>query len=623
MKLLKKLDLTPQKMIPATIAIIIASIIILIGYHFGMELMTGVPTEQDWTEKAVTLEEVATEKEPSLNMMLTHLKNIAKERHTTNSDEVKLVRQYLCEQFESMGYEYEIVKDTYEGPGLAVLDMQHHLGLTEEDAIAERERKSGTFKHYYSDHYRENYEEEEILPVEHLLVKVIPENVSNEKAVLVMSHFDSMSSSTNTTDTGMSVASILEAMRLLKNEELVRPIYFWFTDGEEVSLLGAETLLDDMPELADNVEYVLNFSGYGPEGNQFLICTNENNSAILEFFKNANTKVTAFSLFTDGVAKWGVDEYRNVLKPAGFQGLDFAAVVDSHEYHGTMHDSIDNLNRDYANSALYNITTLIRYCATTDTNNIITSNGTVASSVTSDSDTLLFTLPFFKHITVAAKQLQTIHLIIVAVILLFVLILHKITNDAKQDTNPSEFVAYIGGGLLAVILSAYIFDRTIFLAVDWSIRGYLLIPFSFAGLYIFTKALGFKKGEVGTFWCLFVFLGALSIITTLWIPDLSYPFVAAFIVLNLIELFIAYTKGIVRTILVLLVTIPGGALIVALFSTWQVIAYATVGATLFGALFLILMPSFAVIYHGVNAAVKSACKQEFQPNMNPTIPKEL
>ncbi|MBO5088239.1 MAG: hypothetical protein J6C01_06150, partial [Lachnospiraceae bacterium] len=174
--------------------------------------------------------------------------------------------------------------------------------------------------------------------------------------------------------------------------------------------------------------------------------------------------------------------------------------------------------------------------------------------------------------------------------------------------------------LLAVILSAYIVDLLTANFISWTIRGYILIPVSFTMLYIVTKALGFKKGEVGTFWCLFVFLGALSVITTLCIPELSYLFVAAFILLNIIELFIAYTKGVIRTIFVLLIAIPGGAYITALFATWQVIAYATVGLTLFGALFLILMPAFGVIYHGVNAAIKSVCKEEFRPNLNPTGP---
>lgn len=623
MNLLKKLDLTPQKIIPATIAIIIASIIIIIGYHFGMQLMTGVPVEKDWTEENVTLENVMDKEDASLNMMLSHLNVIAAERHTTNSEELGSVREYLCQQFEIMGYEYEIIEDSYEGTELAVLDMQHHIGLSKEDAIDEKERKSGTFKHYYSEHYRENYEGDEVLPVKHLLVKVIPENVTNEKAVLVMTHYDSTSSSTSTTNGGMSVASVLEAMRLLRNEEMVRPVYFWFSDGEEVSLLGAETLINDHTELANSVEYVLNFTGYGPEGNQFLICTNENNRAILEYFKNADTKVTAFSLFSNGVSKWGVDEYRNALKPVGFQGLDFAAVVDSKEYYNTMHDSVENLDRDYANAALYNITKLITYCATTDTSNIVHADGTVSKGVKSDSDTILFTLPLFKYVTVSAKQLQTIHLIIIVVIILLVLLLQKLTNDTKPDTNLSEFLAYIGGGLITVIISAYIFDRTIFLGTDWSIRGYFLIPISFAALYIFTKALGFKKGEVGTFWNLLIFLGATSAITTLCVPALSYPFVAAFIVLNVIELLNAYTKGIVKTILLLLVTIPGGVLIVSLFATWQVIAYATVGATLFGALFLILMPCFGVVYHGINAAVNAVIKPEFKPMMRTTIPEEL
>lgn len=624
MKLLKKLDLTPQKIIPALITIILSSIIIMIGYYFGIQIVTGIPVAKDWVEKDVTLENLLEDdgsaNEASLNMMLSHLKVIANDRHTTNSEEAQSIREYLCKQFEIMGYEYEIIEDTYEGKELAVLDMQHHLGLNEEDARAERERKSGWFKHFYSEHYNENYEEGEILPTKHLLVKIVPDNISNEKAVLVMCHYDSVRSSTNAANGGMSVASILEAMRLLQNKELVRPIYFWFSDGEEVSLLGAETLLNDCVELTDNVEYVLNFTGYGPEGNQFLICTNQYNSAILQHLKNANTKIAAFNLFSNGFDKWGVDEYRNVLKPVGFQGLDFASIVDPNEYYNTMHDSIENLDRDYANTALYNITTLISYCATTNTDNIILSDGTTSDSVITNRDTILFTLPFFKQVTVPAKQLQIAQFIIIGIITLLVLILQKATSNVKPESNLSEFIAYIGGGLLTVLLSAYIVDLITSHLISWTIRGYILIPISFAMLYILTKALGFKKGEVGTFWCLFVFLGILSILTSLLIPELSYPFVAAFVVLNVIELFIAYTKGVLRTILVLPITILGGILIISLFATWQIIAYATVGLTLFGGLFLILMPAFCVIYHGINAAVQSVCKEEFRPNLNPTVP---
>ncbi len=619
MNLLKKLDLTPRKVIPATIAIIVSSIIIMIGYYFGMQLLTGVPVTKDFVEQDVTLENVLAnttlENEASLNMMLSHLKVISKDRHTTNSEELQAVREYLCQQFELMGYEYEIVEDTYEGKELAVLDMQHLLGMSKKEALDEKERKSGNFKHFYSEHYKENYEQDEILPVKHLFVKVVPENVTNEKALLVMCHYDSSRSSTGAGNGAMSAASVLEAMRLLRNQDLVRPIYFWFSDGEEISLLGAETLLKTHPEFVDEVEYVLNFTGYGSEGNQFLICTNEYNSAMLEHLKNANTTIAAFSLFKNGFNKWGADSYRNVLKPVGFQGLDFAAIVDSNEYYNTMHDSVENLDRNYANAALTNITSLITYCATTDTNSITLSDGTTANSVTSDCDTILFTLPFFKQVTVPAKKLQMIQFIILAVLALLVLILQKTTNMVKTETNASECAAYIGGALLAVILCAYIPNLIGIQMVDWSIRGFFLIPFSFAALYIFTKILGHKKGEVGTFWCLFIFLGALSILTTLFVPELSYLFVAAFIVLILLELFIAYTKKIAQTILVLLITIPCGAYIVALFATWQVIAYTTVGPTLFGALFLILMPPFCVIYHGVNAAITSAMKPEFRPNM--------
>ncbi len=60
-----------------------------------------------------------------------------------------------------------------------------------------------------------------------------------EECVIFMAHTDTVPNSPGAFDNSLSVASLLESMRLLAGKALQRDVLFLFTDGEEIGLLGA------------------------------------------------------------------------------------------------------------------------------------------------------------------------------------------------------------------------------------------------------------------------------------------------------------------------------------------------------------------------------------------------
>src|SRR5205814_9841659 len=82
---------------------------------------------------------------------------------------------------------------------------------------------------------------------------------SQEKAVLLVAHYDAVNAGPGASDDGVAVAAFLEAARALKSlPQLKRDIIFLFTDGEEKGLQGARAFVSD-PSWSQDVGIVLNF----------------------------------------------------------------------------------------------------------------------------------------------------------------------------------------------------------------------------------------------------------------------------------------------------------------------------------------------------------------------------
>lgn len=76
----------------------------------------------------------------------------------------------------------------------------------------------------------------------------IPGTANSSHDVLITGHYDSAPSAPGAGDNGVSVAAMLESMRVLEaGEPLDNDIVLLFTDGEEQGVLGAEAFVDKHP----------------------------------------------------------------------------------------------------------------------------------------------------------------------------------------------------------------------------------------------------------------------------------------------------------------------------------------------------------------------------------------
>jgi hypothetical protein len=89
----------------------------------------------------------------------------------------------------------------------------------------------------------------------------VKEGKNREEIVLVAAHYDSVGAGPGAWDNSAGVAAVLEVARILATvEELPRTVMFFFDDGEEAGLLGAEAFARFHPRMSA-VRVLLNVDG--------------------------------------------------------------------------------------------------------------------------------------------------------------------------------------------------------------------------------------------------------------------------------------------------------------------------------------------------------------------------
>src|SRR5229473_400787 len=115
-----------------------------------------------------------------------------------------------------------------------------------------------------------------------ILVKVPGRH--STKAVLIVSHYDSVRGSPGAADDGAGVATMLEMLRAVElGPAFANDIIFLFTDGEELGLLGAKAFVEQNA-LAREIEIVLNFEARGSDGPSIMFETSRNNGRLIQKF---------------------------------------------------------------------------------------------------------------------------------------------------------------------------------------------------------------------------------------------------------------------------------------------------------------------------------------------------
>ncbi|HKV94292.1 MAG TPA: M20/M25/M40 family metallo-hydrolase [Candidatus Angelobacter sp.] len=233
---------------------------------------------------------------------LNHVSVIARVPHPIDSAANVVVKTYLLAQMTALGLNPQVLdaNGVAVGPGQTIIARTH-------DVVG---RMTGT---------------------------------SNSKALLLMAHYDSVSSAPGAADDAAGVAAILEAVRALRMQPLLKnDLIVLFTDGEEGGLLGADAFATSHPWVKD-VGVILNFEARGNQGPSLLFETTPNNRTLIKIVGQSAPFPVGSSLFYSLYKLLPNDTDVTVFRSYGIPALNFAFGGDLDAYHSGL-DSVDNLS---------------------------------------------------------------------------------------------------------------------------------------------------------------------------------------------------------------------------------------------------------------------------------------
>jgi uncharacterized membrane protein len=176
----------------------------------------------------------------------------------------------------------------------------------------------------------------------HNLIARLP-GTDNTKAVLIVGHYDSVSTSYGASDDGAAVAAMLETLRALKaGPALKNDVILLFTDGEEIGLLGAEAFVNEH-SLAKNLGLILNFEARGNRGPSIMFESSPQNGRLIAEFARAVEYPIATSFAYEIYRRLPNNTDFTVLKETGVAGLNFAYIDGFTSYH-TLLDNAERID---------------------------------------------------------------------------------------------------------------------------------------------------------------------------------------------------------------------------------------------------------------------------------------
>src|SRR5690606_5428236 len=106
----------------------------------------------------------------------------------------------------------------------------------------------------------------------------------------------SAETSPGTADDGAALASMLEVLRILKqNGPYQNDLIFLFSDAEELGLLGSRAFVERHP-WAKDCRLALNFEARGNKGVLLMFETSDRNARLIEHYARAAVQPVASSL---------------------------------------------------------------------------------------------------------------------------------------------------------------------------------------------------------------------------------------------------------------------------------------------------------------------------------------
>jgi hypothetical protein len=349
-----------------------------------------------------------------------HLKVIAREPHPTGSAANARVRDYLIQQLQGLDLEPQVQRtgipsllDIYPGPYAA--------GVVEN--VMARLRGTGS-----------------------------------TGAVLLMAHYDSVSTAPGATDDGSGVVTLLETLRALKNGPPLRnDIILLFTDGEELGEVGSQGFVSEHP-WAQDVSVVWNLDSGGSCGAADIDISN--GWALKEFKKVVPHPIT--SSISAELAKLGplggddtlvFDRKKLTVADVSYGGCQF-------RYH-TAKDDVENIDlRSVQHLGIYTLA-VARDWGNSNLNEIPTL-----------PDSVFFVIPG----RIISYPVALVRPLTALLVILFIIVLMLGLRRWRLSLRPLTFgiLLWLGSTLLCAALSALLW---------WALKTLGFVNFSYSSAY--------------------------------------------------------------------------------------------------------------------------------------------
>lgn len=177
--------------------------------------------------------------------------------------------------------------------------------------------------------------------------------------ILLVAHYDSVSTGIGAADDASSVAAILETLRILKSESPgANDVAVLFSDAEEIGSLGAKAFAAETTWIGD-VKAVINLEARGTSGASLLFETSDANARLIKAYSASAVYPNASSFFSDVYKILPNDTDLTEFKLKGIEGLNTAFIEDINNYH-TAADNLSNLDKNSVRQHGENLLAVVR-----------------------------------------------------------------------------------------------------------------------------------------------------------------------------------------------------------------------------------------------------------------------
>ena len=170
------------------------------------------------------------------------------------------------------------------------------------------------------------------------------EGASNDKAIVMLAHYDSVPAGPGAADDGSGVASVLETARALRasGTKSKHPVLAVITDGEEAGLLGAAAYVDNSV-LLGHTGAVVNVEARGNQGRSQLFQTSAGNAPLIALYAKSAGSYASSSLYEEIYKRMPNDTDLTLFLGKGMPAFNFAFTGRVAHYHTPL-DRRENLS---------------------------------------------------------------------------------------------------------------------------------------------------------------------------------------------------------------------------------------------------------------------------------------